>query len=127
MARRALCFSGLLAAALAYGCSEYGPRIYSAHPYRAGRGCLEASVAIGVVQAGQLASTCAGQCLLLDETLYVSNVCPPTPIRARPVAPDESSPCADALALLDSESWCEAAESRGESADAATMDGSAPQ
>lgn len=102
----ALCSSALLALAAA-GCSEYGARIYSAHPYRAGRSCLERSVAIGVVQAGQLPATCPGQCLLLDETLYVSNVCPPNPARAELVDPANSSACAEALGLLGSQSWCE--------------------
>lgn len=113
-----LCCGGLLVAAL--GCSEYGARIYSAHPYRPGRGCLEASLAIGVVQAGQLASTCAGHCLLLDETLYVSSLCPPAPVRARPITPETSPACAEALALLDSQSWCEPGAGAG--ADAAPMD-----
>lgn len=118
---RDLCCRGLLAAAAAYGCSEYGARIYSAHPYRAGGACLEPSLAIGVVQAGQLAATCAGRCLLLDETLYVSSVCPPVPVRASPVSPDESPACAEALALLEAKSWCEPADAAGENADAAPM------
>jgi hypothetical protein len=105
----------------AYGCSEYGDRIYSAHPYRAGRGCLEHSLAIGVVQAGQLPANCPGQCLLLEETLYVSNVCSPTPLRAEPVDPAKSSACAEALGLLDSRSWCEPPDA-GASADAAPLD-----
>jgi hypothetical protein len=61
---------------------------------------------------------------LLDETLYVSNVCPPAPVRARPLAPETSPTCADALGLLDSQSWCERPEAAGEGADAAPMDGS---
>lgn len=112
----------LLALAVASGCSEYGARIYSAHPYRAGRGCLEPSLAIGVVQSGQLASTCAGQCLLLDETLYVSNVCPPIPARAVLVAPEKSAACAEALGLLDAEDWCERSDAAGQSSDAAPIE-----
>jgi hypothetical protein len=115
----------LIAVAAASGCDEYGARIYSAHPYRAGRNCLQRSIAIGVVQAGQLAATCPGQCLLLDETLYVSSVCPPVPVRARPVTAEESPACAAALALLASEAWCERPDAGAESADAAPADGSA--
>lgn len=124
MARRSLKLRcrALLALAVASGCSEYGARIYSAHPYRAGRGCLEPSVAIGVVQAGQLASSCAGQCLLLDETLYVSSVCPPIPGRAEPVDPEKSAACAEALGLLDAQNWCERPDAAGESSDAAPIE-----
>jgi hypothetical protein len=120
MTRRclALCCGGWLVASALQACGEYGARIYSAHPYRAGRPCLEPSLAIGVVQAGELAATCPGRCLLLDETLYVSSVCPPAPVRARSVEADASPACADALALLDSQSWCEPAESPDESGDA---------
>jgi hypothetical protein len=88
-------------------CSEFGPRVYTAHPYRAGQGCLAPSIPIGIVRAEELASSCASVCLFLDETLYVSDVCAPYPARALP-APEGSADCARALALRAAEAWCEA-------------------
>lgn len=87
-------------------CGEYGPRVYTAHPYRAREHCLGASVAIGVVQASELPANCAGHCLLFDGALYVSVVCEPYPARAVPVTPESSPECATALDLLQPETAC---------------------
>lgn len=83
-----------LAAALA--CSESGPRIYTAQPYRAEPGCLESYVALGLVQSGDLGARCAPVCLRLDGALYVSPVCSPYPPRATLEA-SSSDDCAAAL------------------------------
>lgn len=83
-----------LAAALA--CSESGPRIYTAQPYRAEPGCLESYVALGVVQSGDLGARCAPVCLRLDGALYVSPVCSPYPSRATLEA-SSGADCAAAL------------------------------
>jgi hypothetical protein len=90
-----------------FGCTEFGPRVYTARPYLPEEACVAGSVPIGVVQADELASTCAPVCLLLDEALYVSVVCAPYPARADIVAPEDSAECALAIALLESEIFCE--------------------
>jgi hypothetical protein len=104
------------------GCEEYGPRIYTAHPYQAAARCIEASVAIGVVRTGELASSCAPQCLLLDSAVYVSVVCAPYPPRALVLDPRTSSDCAAALDVLESEAYCAAAPLR-DAVDAASDSG----
>jgi hypothetical protein len=103
-------------------CDEYGQRIYTARPYRAGAPCLDPSVPIGAVKAGELPATCGPRCLWVDTTLYVSTVCPPLPARARETMPDatpgstrdpSSGPgiapagqCALALALYEAQVFC---------------------
>lgn len=89
------------------GCTESGPRVYTARPYAAEEGCIGGSVPIGVVQADELASKCAPVCLLVEEALYVSAVCAPYPSRAAIVAPDESRECASAIARREAEIFCE--------------------
>jgi len=108
-------------------CTEFGPRVYTAQPYRAQEACLAASVAIGLVQADELESTCDPVCLLLDETLYVSVVCAPYPAQANPLLPEDSAECALALALRQ-ERLCDVAPAGP--ADAGTdgaAEGAAPQ
>jgi len=95
---------GLVVGSLA--CTEFGPRVYTARPYRAQEACVAASMAIGLVQADELESTCAPVCLLLDETLYVSVVCAPYPARSSLLLPENSSECALALALLEARRLC---------------------
>jgi hypothetical protein len=90
-----------------FGCTEFGPRVYTARPYVAEECCIAGSVPIGVVQADELASTCAPVCLLLDESLYVSVVCAPYPSRAAIIVPEDSPECASAIAILEEESFCE--------------------
>jgi hypothetical protein len=94
-------------------CTEFGPRVYTAQPYHAEEPCVAASVAIGLVQADELESTCAPICLLLDETLYVSVVCAPYPARSTRLTPEDSADCALALTLLESHSLCGVARDAG--------------
>jgi hypothetical protein len=104
-------------------CEEYGPRIYTAHPYRAAAACLEPSVSIGIVKAADLPVTCDPVCLLLDGALYVSSVCPPQPGRALVLAPDAPD-CAAAATLLRTETFCASPPADLESLpDASTLDG----
>jgi hypothetical protein len=90
----------------AAACEEYGARVYTAHPYRIGDTCLQPSVSIGVVKAAELPANCEPVCLLLDEALYVSRVCPPMPERAIVAAADTGTDCAMAMSLLRSEALC---------------------
>jgi hypothetical protein len=122
MTRRALLLSAPLVLA-AGGCEEYGPRIYTAHPYRAEAACLEPSVPIGIVKAADLPVQCEPVCLLLDATLYVSSVCPPQPERALRLAPDAPD-CAAAATLLRTETFCVSLPPELELApDASSLDG----
>lgn len=89
-------------------CEEYGPRIYTAHPYQEGAACLAPSVPIGVVTAAELPASCEPVCLLLDQALYVSRVCRPLPARAVEAAPGTGPACALATALLTSGALCAA-------------------
>jgi hypothetical protein len=122
MARRA----ALLLAWLWLGsaaCSEYGPRVYTAHPYPRALGCLGDSTAIGVVQAGELKANCPPICLLLDGTLYVSEVCAPHPVRALLLAAEDSLACAEGISLFQSLAFCKTA--LPSTPDAGSPDGSA--
>ena len=120
----------LLAEALGpLACREFGPRVYTAHPYRAAESCVAASVPIAIVQADDLPVTCAPVCLLLDETLYVSPVCEPYPSRATLLEPAFSADCASALALLAQGRLCEPLSHQlaaAGSSDAGPADSSAP-
>jgi hypothetical protein len=101
MARRgifATCFACTVLAWVA--CSDFRDCIYTARPYDADGACLDPSVAIGVVEATELASTCAPVCLSLDGVLYVSVVCPPYPSRAKVLSADDSPDCKVALGLM---------------------------
>ncbi len=89
-------------------CEEYGDRIYTAHPYRPLQRCIEPSVAIGVVETGELASNCPASCSTLDGAIYVSKVCPPYPSRAVALS-TESPDCAAAILLLDAKAYCDPA------------------
>jgi hypothetical protein len=88
------------------GCEEYGPRVYTAAPYRAELGCLGPYVPIGVVQARELGSQCEPVCLSDEDTLYVSAVCAPYPAEATIEASDASA-CVAALEALDAMDYCE--------------------
>jgi hypothetical protein len=114
--------SSVLALGLS-ACTEFGPRVYTAHPFLPDETCVAASVPIGIVQADELASTCAPVCLFLDETLYVSAVCAPYPARAASVAPEDSPECVSALALLEAEARC--GDAPPEPSDAGIMDDAA--
>ena len=79
------------------GCDEAGPRVYTAQLYAVESGCLETYAPIGLVEAESVSSLCERVCLLLDEALYVSTVCPPYPAQAG-VEPEDSPACAAARA-----------------------------
>jgi hypothetical protein len=111
-------------------CSDFGQRIYTAHPYRAEQACVGVSIPIGAVQAEDLDSSCPPVCLFLDETLYVSEVCAPYPGRATVVTPEDSADCALAIDLLATEPRCEAAPAQpsdGGTRDSGPDDGSAAE
>jgi hypothetical protein len=97
-ARCGLAFGCLWALALGEGCEEYGPRVYTAAPYRVARGCLDAYAPLGLVQARDLGAQCAAVCLREGGTLYVSSVCPPYPAEATLEAADAGNECGVALA-----------------------------
>jgi hypothetical protein len=109
MAHHAIVLVSVPLVLCAAGCEEYGPRIYTAHPYRAGDTCLERSVPLGVVKAAELAATCEPVCLLLDEAMYVSRVCPPLPGRAIELAAEPGSDCASAASLARARAFCASA------------------
>jgi hypothetical protein len=92
------CFGAALLASSGAGCDDYGPRVYTAAPYRADLGCLDPYVPIGVVQAQALGSLCEPVCLRDGATLYVSTVCSPYPAEASIEGADAGSECAAALA-----------------------------
>ena len=87
----------LMLAGICGGCDESGPRVFTAQHYRADLGCLETYAPLGLVEAGPVGALCAPVCLVQDEELYVSTVCPPYPAEASPAEP-ESAGCAAALA-----------------------------
>jgi hypothetical protein len=91
-------------------CEEYGPRVYTAAPYRAELGCLDPYAPIGLVQARDLGSQCDAICLREGDTLYVSTVCAPYPAEATIEAADAGS-CAAAVAALAAEGYCKPAAS----------------
>jgi hypothetical protein len=72
--------------------------VYTAQRYRPDAACLEPYIALGLVQADTLASTCEPICLRVAEDLYVSPVCAPYPIEASLEAPEQSADCAAAQA-----------------------------
>lgn len=78
-------------------CDEAGPRVYTAQRHATESGCLETYAPIGLVEAEAVSSLCGPVCLLLDEALYVSSVCPPYPAQAS-VEPEDSAACAAARA-----------------------------
>jgi hypothetical protein len=88
------------------GCEEYGPRVYTAAPYRAQLGCLEHYVPLGLVQARDLGSQCSPVCLREGETLYASSVCAPYPAEATIEASD-AGVCAAAVEALVTETYCD--------------------
>jgi hypothetical protein len=90
------------------GCDDFGPRIYSAHPYRAEAGCIERSIVLAVVRAGELPATCAPVCLSFDAELYVSTLCAPYPANAVVVTSEEEPACPAALAALEVSAACDA-------------------
>jgi hypothetical protein len=90
------------------GCDDFGPRIYSAHPYRAQEGCVERSIVIAVVHADELPATCAPVCLSFEGALYVSTLCAPYPARAAVIAPEEDPVCPAAIAALAADAVCDA-------------------
>jgi hypothetical protein len=91
-------------------CNEPGPRVYTAQPFDPERICLEAYEAIGLVTAEALPSSCEAVCLLVDEQLYVSTVCPPYPLEASILSQDLSPECAGALDAFDQELACDEAD-----------------
>ena len=88
---------GAAALALASGCDESGPRVYTAQRYSVDDGCLETYAPIGLVEAEAVSSQCPPVCLGLGEDLYVSTLCPPYPAEAS-IEPEDSEGCAAALA-----------------------------
>jgi hypothetical protein len=88
---------------LAIGCDQEGPRVYTAMPVDTAAHCLGAYTPLGLVEAEELPATCGPVCLTRDGALYVSEVCAPYPAGATLVSPDDSSDCADALALIDAD------------------------
>jgi hypothetical protein len=87
----------LMLAGICGGCDESGPRVFTAQHYRADLGCLETYAPLGLVEAGPVGALCAPVCLVQDEELYVSTVCPPYPATASLGEP-ASADCAPALA-----------------------------
>jgi hypothetical protein len=85
------------AALLTLGCSDAGPRVYTAQPYDPDAQCLGEYEAVGLVEADELSAACAATCLEMPDGLFVSTVCPPYPDTATPLAPTESEDCAAAL------------------------------
>jgi hypothetical protein len=81
--------------------------IYTAQAFDPEAGCLAAYAPLGLVEAEELASTCAPVCLRLGESLYVSNACPPFPTEATSEAPDPESECAAALEALEAATYCD--------------------
>ena len=100
-ANRKSVFVILSASALALGCDQEGPRVYTAMRVDTDAHCLEPYAPLGLVTAEELPATCGPVCLTRDGTLYVSVVCPPYPAEAAVVSPDDSTDCSDALALID--------------------------
>jgi hypothetical protein len=92
-------------AGVGMGCEEYGPRVYTAAPYRAALGCLDPYVPIGLVQARDLGSLCEPICLREGDTLYASRVCAPYPTEATIEAADAGG-CAAAVEALTAEAFC---------------------
>lgn len=88
---------GAAALALASGCDESGPRVYTAQRHSVDDGCLETYAPIGLVEAEAVSSQCPPVCLGLGGDLYVSSVCPPYPAEAS-VEPEDSEGCSAALA-----------------------------
>ncbi|HTV19473.1 MAG TPA: hypothetical protein VMG12_12395 [Polyangiaceae bacterium] len=88
---------GAAALALAPGCDESGPRVYTAERYSPDDGCRETYAPIGLVEAEAVSSQCPPLCLGLGGDVYVSSVCPPYPAEAS-IEPDDSEACAAALA-----------------------------
>jgi hypothetical protein len=95
--RAALLGGAVWLLALAPGCDESGPRVYTAQRHAVEDGCLEAYAPIGLVEAEVSSALCAPVCLSLGEDLYVSTLCPPYPAEAS-VEPDDSEGCSAALA-----------------------------
>jgi hypothetical protein len=85
-----------LGAGLLPGCDESGPRIYTAQPYRALLGCLDAYAPLSLVEARDVGALCDPVCLRLGASLYVSTVCAPYPGDATLSPPDDPE-CAAAL------------------------------
>jgi hypothetical protein len=84
-------------AALALGCDESGPRVYTAQRHAVEDGCLETYAPIGLVEAEALSALCPPVCLSLGEDLFVSTLCPPYPAEAS-LEPEDAEACAAALA-----------------------------
>ncbi|MEO6602410.1 MAG: hypothetical protein ABIQ16_21190 [Polyangiaceae bacterium] len=93
-------FLVLSACALALGCDQEGPRVYTAMPVNTDAHCLEPYTPLGLVTAEELPATCGPVCITRDDTLYVSEVCPPYPDDTTVVSPHDSSDCAAALTLI---------------------------
>lgn len=91
-ARLSLC----LGASLLPGCDESGPRVYTAQPYRAALGCLDAYTPLSLVEARDVGAQCGPVCLRLGASLYVSSVCSPYPVEAT-LASRGDAECAAAL------------------------------
>jgi hypothetical protein len=99
----ALGWTGPIGLAVLPGCDESGPRVYTAQAYEPANGCLDDYVPVGLVMSAALFPTCDPVCLELGNVLYVSTVCAPYPATAVPVAPEDSTDCATALALATSD------------------------
>ncbi|MET0412290.1 MAG: hypothetical protein ABW217_13395 [Polyangiaceae bacterium] len=107
-------------------CDEFGPRIYSAYPYRTEEQCLEPSVVLAVVHADELPATCAPVCLSFEAALYVSTICAPYPTMAILVAPEEDVACAAAIGALTAEAICDTGGGADAGAGEAGPDASVP-
>lgn len=115
---------GLLAftALGAWACDGWGPRIYTAQAYDPDASCLAGYAPLGLVEADELGASCDPVCLRLDETLYISTVCPPYPSDALVEDARTSPDCALALGLREAEVSCDAEETPEEASDASTSD-----
>lgn len=92
-----LFFAALVTACCSMSCDEPGPRVYTAMPFDSAAQCLGPYEPLGLVDAEELPANCQPVCLLREDTLYVSEVCPPYPAQATLLAQDAPD-CVAALA-----------------------------
>jgi hypothetical protein len=87
-------------------CNDPGPRVYTAQLYQPESACLEEYAPLGLVEAGDLPSTCAPVCLRVADELYVSTVCAPYPAQANRELARASDECQAALAAVEAGAAC---------------------